>query len=62
MNKLRMRPETTVSRYHLQFRFFMIDDGPNLNDHDFLNPGYLFVPSKQLLLTPKEISEDKKKK
>ena len=39
----------------------MIDDGPNLNDHDFLNPGYLFVPSKQLLLTPKEISEDKKK-
>ena len=60
MNKLRMGPATAVSRYHQQFRFFMTNNGSNLNDHDFSNPGYLLVPSGYLLLMPKEISEDKK--
>ena len=60
INMLRIGPATAVSRYHQQFHFFMTDDGPNLNDHDFPNPGYLLVPSGYLLLTPKEISEDKK--
>ena len=41
MNKLRMGPSPAVSRYHQQFRFFMADNSPNLNDHDFPNPGYL---------------------
>ena len=45
MNKLRLSPSPAVSRYHQQFRFFMQDDQPNLNDHDFPNPGYLLVPS-----------------
>ena len=58
MNKLQMGPAIAVSRCHQKFRFFMTDDGPNLND--FLNPGYLLVPSKYLLLMPKEIGEDKK--
>lgn len=30
-----------VSRYHHIERFFPNDDMPNLNDHDFLVPGYL---------------------
>ena len=60
MNKLWMRPATALSRYHQQFRFFMNDDGPNLNDHDFSNPGYLLVPSGYRLLMPKEISEVKR--
>ena len=55
-----MGPATAVSRYHQQFCFFLTDDEPNLNDHDFPNPSYLLVPSGYFLLTPKEISEDKK--
>ena len=39
----------------------MTDNGSNLKaDHDFPNPGYLLVSSEYLLLTPKEISGDKK--
>lgn len=40
-----MGPSPAVSRYHQQFRFFMCDDSPNLNDHDFPNLGYLLVMS-----------------
>ena len=58
MNKLQMGPAIAVSRCHQKFRFFMTNDGPDLND--FPNPGYLLVPSKYLLLMPKEIGEDKK--
>ena len=50
MNKLKMSPATAVSRYHQQFRFFMEDDSPNLHDHDFVNPGYLIVPSGYMRL------------
>ena len=60
LNKLRMGPATTVSRYYQQFCFFMTVDEPNLNDHDFPNPDYQLLPSRYLLLTPKEISEEKK--
>ena len=60
MNKLQMGPAIAVSRCHQKFRFFMTDDRPNFNDHDFPNPGYLLVLSEYLLLMPKEISEDKK--
>lgn len=45
MNKIKMGPATAVSRYHQQFRFFMIDNSPNVGDHDFPNPGYLVVCS-----------------
>ena len=41
-----------VGVLHLQFQgtinsfgFFMADNSPNLNDHDFPNPGYLIVTS-----------------
>ena len=41
MNKIKMGPSPAVSWYHQQNRFFMNDDTPNFNDHDFPNPGYL---------------------
>ena len=50
MNKLRMEPGTVVWRYHQQFQFFMSNDSPNLNDHEFPNPGYLLVPSGYILM------------
>jgi len=40
-----MGPATAVSRYHQQQRFFMTSNSPNLNDHDFPNPGYLIICS-----------------
>ena len=49
-----MGPLPAVSRYHQQKRFFMNDDTPNFNDHDFLNPGYLLVCSGYQMLVPKE--------
>ena len=53
MNKIKMGPSPAVSRYHKQFRFFMCNDSPNYNDHEFPNPGYLIVCSGYQLLVKK---------
>ena len=53
MNKIRMGPSTAVSQYHQQRRFFIGEDTPNLNDHDFPNPGYLINCSGYLKLSLK---------
>ena len=47
-----MGPATAVSRYHQQNRFFLINNSPNVSDHDFPNPGYLLNCSgyQQLVL------------
>ena len=50
-NKTRMGPSTVVSRYHQISRFYMLDDSPNLSDHNFPNPGYLIVPSGYMSLS-----------
>lgn len=39
-----------VSCYHHIERFFPNDDMPNLNDHDFLVPGYLLNVSGYMFL------------
>ena len=45
MNKIKMVPAISVSRYHQQHRFYMSSNSPNLHDHDFPNPGYLTLYS-----------------
>ena len=40
-----------VSRYHQVKRFFTKADSPNLNDHNFLVPGYLLNVSGHMKLT-----------
>ena len=54
MNKIKMGPLPAVSQYHQQKRFFMNDDNPNFNDHDFPNLGYLLVSSGDQMLVSKE--------
>ena len=58
MNKLRIGPATAVSRYHQIFRFFSTSDSTNVGDHDFLNAGYLIVPSGYMALTSTEQKEE----
>ena len=45
MNKIKMVPAISVSRYHQQHRFYMTSNSPNLHDHDFPKPGYLTLYS-----------------
>ena len=39
-----------VSRYHQIKKFFMDDDAPDYDDHDYNLPGYLITPSGYMLL------------
>ena len=54
MNKIQMGPSTAVSRYHQVLRFFMENNSPDLNDHNFPNSGYLIVCSGYQQLQVKE--------